>query len=961
VKSKNVKQKYKIILLNLFLLSVFSCTMNGENPFSTKKYLSIQYPPENALIRNSFTMNGRILTNKALESIEVTFTEIGKGSPKKYGPFPAVIDQTENKWSIDLNTIKNEAYPIPDGKYDVSVESVDINLSKSYLSTTYSIDNTPPVVVLTTPVSEDYDDPWEFSSNLLFAGSVYDANPSVALLFSFFDENGEPISDYRTEVDTEEWMLSIDKTDDLYKELVDSRAEYISFTVEAEDRAREYTEFSENATTKGNTSEGFYLAQDFDLEEKQERIVPARTLYAVLNDMPLRPSEMQFVREKEGLFSKKITTSEVNSHNLTRFTIRESGDVPFIQSLSLLPQQSEKVLLKNTVSAKESLFFEFCHGVKGSNFLEDMAYSLKRKEGEEWVSVLETGRKIQTVYSATSKIDIDSSSLVKSKNMIYVHEAPEVLGDYMLELFIRDTDGLYAQNALWYFTVVEPSPSLFVELKEIKSDASGTVSLVMVVNSFTNDENTFLNVKNFDGFFDSKLKDIRANKKSIVENDLFLLSWDLDIKAKVYDTNLSNLIFEVKNTEGKNNLYKNFSSVLTKDDILHEEDSIGHRGGEVESKKIDTIKPSFPVRQEASFLEEGGEEKIISYARPSLNLQAGDIPFDMHFDSRGEYFNLGYLHGKTIIPLEVNESVTDVFIKDRPQNSRESLDVSIVQVTEDIWQLVIIEPKTSMQGLVELVAVNKDGFEVNLRLKMLYDRDAPVVKADLLKNNFYNKKQALHISGFCIDHSQGFPQSGLDSIIEYTVLKGDYKTLLESDTLQSITSWEKAFVADPLRWDIFIEPSVFDDDGWYTIVVRGKDTSENYSLITETSLVPLYVDSHAPAIKILSEGSVSFDFEEELVVTEVLHDEFFILNLEGFIEEKTFEKNGLAYWAYEKYYISGDTMDESLEIVDLIQNTVGNYWVIEDTLKEKGRYKYVLTAKDLSGNSSSVVYSILLK
>jgi hypothetical protein len=205
--------------------------------------------------------------------------------------------------------------------------------------------------------------------------------------------------------------------------------------------------------------------------------------------MPLRFSEIQFAREKEGLFSKKITTSEVNSHNLTRFTIRESGDVPFIQSLSLLPQQSETSLLKNTVFAKESLFFEFFRGVKETNFLEDMAYSLKRKEGEEWISVLETGRKTQGLYSATSKIDIDSSTLIKSKNMIYVHEAPEVLGDYMLELFIRDTDGLYAQNALWYFTVVEPSPSLFVELKEIKSDASGTVSLAILVHSFTSDEN----------------------------------------------------------------------------------------------------------------------------------------------------------------------------------------------------------------------------------------------------------------------------------------------------------------------------------------------------------------------------------------------------------------------------------------------------------------------------------------
>ncbi|HOF12057.1 MAG TPA: hypothetical protein PK248_05000, partial [Treponemataceae bacterium] len=639
MKSKNVKQKYKIILLNLFLLSVFSCTMNGENPFSTKKYLSIQYPPENALIRNSFTMNGRILTNKALESIEVTFTEIGKGSPKKYGPFPAVIDQTENKWSIDLNTIKNEAYPIPDGKYDVSVESVDINLSKSRLSTTYTIDNTPPVVVLTTPVSEDYDDPWEFSSNLLFAGSVYDANPSVALLFSFFDENGESISDYRTEVDSEEWMLSIDKTDDLYKELAGSGAEYISFTVEAEDRAREYTEFSENATTKGNTSEGFYLAQDFAIEQKQEKIVPARSLYAVLNDMPLRFSEMQFARDKDVLFSKKRATSKNNFYDLARFTIKESQGEPFIQSLSLLPQQSETVLLKNTVFAKESLFFEFFRGVKETNFLEDMAYSLKRKEGEEWISVLETGRKTQGLYSATSKIDIDSSTLIKSKNLIYVHEAPEVLGDYMLELFIRDTDGLYAQNALWYFTVVEPSPSLFVELKEIKSDASGTVSLAILVHSFTSDENTLLSLKNFDGFFDPSFKDIKPNSKT-VENGVFLLSWDLVIKAQVDDRKLSNLIFEVKNTEGKNHLYKNFSSLWTKDKLLYEKDSVGYEKSGVVPQKTDKLKSSFLNQQEDPVVKDGMDEKAISYALPSVSLLTEAMRFDMHFDSKGEYYNL---------------------------------------------------------------------------------------------------------------------------------------------------------------------------------------------------------------------------------------------------------------------------------------------------------------------------------
>jgi hypothetical protein len=956
VKSKNVKQKYKIILLNLFLLSVFSCTMNGENPFSTKKYLSIQYPPENALIRNAFTMNGRILTNKTLDSIEVSFTEIGTASPKKYGPFSATIDQTENKWSIELNSLNDKTYPIPDGKYDVLVESFSSNLNKFRLSTTYTIDNTSPVVVLTTPVSEDYDIPWEFSSNLLFSGSVYDRNPSVTLLFSFFNENGELISTYSTEVDTEEWMLTIDRADDLYKKLVNSGAKYISFTLEAEDRAREYTGASEIVLATGNTSEGFYLAQDFVLEEKQEKVVPARSLYAALNDMSLRSSEMQFAREKTVLTSKKRSASKNNFQNLTRFTIKESRGEPFIQSLSLLPQQSETVLLKNTVFAKESLFFEFHRGVKEASFLEGMTYSLKRKEGEEWISVLETGRKTQGVYSATSKIDIDSSTLIKSKNIIYVHKAPEVLGDYKIEFFIRDSDGLYAQNDLWYFSVVEPSPTLFVELKEITSDENGTVSLVMLVNSFTKDENTLLSLKNFDGFFDLSFKDIKPNSKT-VENGLFLLSWDLVIKARTDDVNLSNLIFEVKNTEGKNHLYKDFSSVWTKDDVLYEENSTEQRGSEVESKKIDTTKPSFPARQEASFLE----EKAVSYARPSLNLQAGDIPFDMHFDSRGEYFNLGYLHGKTIIPLEVNESVTNVFIKDSLQNNRESLDVSIVQTTEDIWQLVIIEPKTSMQGLVELVAVNKDGFEVNLRLKIFYDRDAPVVKADLLKNSFYNKKQALHISGFTVELSQDFPQSDLDLSIEYAVIKGDYKELLESATLQSITSWEKVFITNPSRWNVFIEPSAYDGDGWYTIVFRGKDMTGNYSRITEASVVSLYVDSLAPAIKIRSNDSFSFNSEEDLVVTEVLDDGVFVLNLEGFIEEKTFEKNGLAYWAYEKKYTSNDTRLESVEIVDLIQYTVGNYWTIEDTLKEKGRYEYLFTAKDLAGNSSSLVYTVLLE
>lgn len=946
--------------MSLFFIA---CTMEGGNLFSAKKTLNIQYPPENAIIKDAFVMGGRILTDKSLEFIEVSFTEIGLLNPKTYGPYPASIDQTENKWVLDFQSLVGDPFLLPDGKYEVSLDSSDINQKRTRQTFIYYIDNSSPLLLLTSPISEDPLSPWEFNSRLIFSGFVSDKSPLKSLIFSFYNEEKELIFEHRETLSSEQWTLEVSKNDALYQSLKKSGSHVFYYTVEAEDAAREYKTAFLVSDSSGNKSDGFYRVQDFISENINEAGAFSRSLFAMLSGEVLTYDQARFFSTKDDLLLKKKITSQDFLENQTYFTVNFADYAPYIQSQSLF-LQGEKSRFKNIVSAQESLIFEFHKDHLGAALSEDMSYSLKRKEGEDWVAVFQTGEKMTTAteQSLKQKIDIAYSNLYFGDSLIYVQAAPEILGDYKLEFFVGDKNGISAQDTIWYFTVVEPSPSLFVEIKEINFDNQENKSVLFGISSISDAKDALLNVKSLAGEFDKKLTEIKAKSSKDLGNGLYALNWDvlLDSKDAVH---FSNLVFEVKSLGKQNRLYKDFSSLWSVDQRIS--------GGDVKadlSKTEEFAKDFESSIAMQEFVEETFKEKKTNsekqiFVKPIIGFGENDFDIELHYDYRGAYYNLGYINNQVFIPIVTNKVVKEIYINSETQTGK-SLDTNLVELEPGLWQLHFEDPQESVQEILELVAVSDENFTESLRIKVLFDKDKPFIKLEQLKNNFYNKEKPLFVSGVCIDFSPNqFKQNDMESIIEYAVKKNDLPAF-DAGILSQL-SWNALKVDNPMAWSFGIEPELFKEDGLYSVFVRAKDKSGNYSSLTDASVFSIYVDSQAPEIKINQNTNRQvYDFEDNGWLapanSKIVSETPYILNLEGTINEKTFFEHGIAYWAYEKEFLplSGQ---KTYETVELMEFTLGNRWEIEDILEQKGEYRYVITAIDLAGNISSVDYSLFIK
>lgn len=950
------------ILMSLFSIA---CTMEGGSLFSAKKHLTIQSPPENAIIKDTFVMNGRILTDKSIELIEVSFTEIGALSPKNYGPFSAVFDQTENKWVLDFESLETESFLLPDGKYEVSLESYDINQNKTRQTFIYYIDNSLPLLLLTSPVSEDQLSPWEFNSRLIFTGFLFDKSPFTTLIFSFYNEEKEFICEHREEFPSGQWTLEVGRNNALYQSLKNSGSQFFYYTVEAEDAAREYKSAFWAFDSMGNKSDGFYLMQDFVSENIHNASDFSRSLFSMLSEESLTYDEVSFFSTKDDLLSKKRIHSLDELENQRYFKLNFGDYAPYIISQRLI-LQTEDSAFKNIVSAQESLLFEFHNDNLGAVLSEDMSYSLKRKEGEDWVPVFQTGEKmISTIeQSLNQKIDVDYTKLHFGENLIYVHDAPEVLGDYKLEFFLQDTSGISARDTVWYFTVVEPSPSLYIEIKEINFENQEIESILIGLSSISDAKDTVLTVKNLAGVFDEMLIEQKAKDFTSLGNGLYSLNWDILLHNIRGASSFSNLIFEVKSLGKQNRLYKDFSSIWFDDQNISSEDEWADLSeiGEF-TKNFDS---SMDIQEfiQMSFEEmiKLQEEKVL--LKPSIKLGENNFDIEIHYDYKGSYFNLAYVDSQIEIPFITNEAVKEVYINHDTQIGK-SLGTNLVELEPGLWQLSFEEPQESVQEILELVAVNNENLSASLRIKVIFDKDAPFVKIESLKNNFYNKEKPLYISGLCLDFTAGrFQQSGIEPIIEYAVFKND--EFEDEEDIENLLNWDLLEIENPLAWDFDIDPELFEEDGLYSVCVRVKDKSGNYSSLTDASVISIYVDSQAPVITIdkNDDEQVSDDLKEdekappasEKIVFESPH----VLTLEGTIDEKSFLENGLAYWALEKVFspISGTKVYEKIEMMEF---TFGNHWGFEDILEQKGQYFYRITAIDLAGNEGSADYSLFVK
>ncbi|MCI5607164.1 MAG: Ig-like domain-containing protein [Spirochaetia bacterium] len=141
----NYFKKFNLILcLSLTGLFTFSCRIGlGASVDTEPPKISIESPAASAVIRDSFALKGNVSDDKGIKSIEAVFTSTdSKGYSRTF-----TGDVTDESWKCIISDM-------PDGSFEVTVTATDHSNHTTTASRQFTIDNTPPLVVLQRPSSK---------------------------------------------------------------------------------------------------------------------------------------------------------------------------------------------------------------------------------------------------------------------------------------------------------------------------------------------------------------------------------------------------------------------------------------------------------------------------------------------------------------------------------------------------------------------------------------------------------------------------------------------------------------------------------------------------------------------------------------------------------------------------------------------------------------------------------------
>ncbi|MGI5105761.1 hypothetical protein H0R94_01800 [Treponema socranskii] len=160
------------------ILTVLSCEVGlGASVDTVPPSNAITYPPKNAVVRSTFVIAGTCSDDTSVGSVTVSITNTD--TKTAYGPFQADLAEDKKSWSIRLNKEKRDVpnhpyagWDFPDGKYSVTAYATDASGRNSDITANaFTIDNTPPVLILTSPSSSGTLTPDKFGRTISITGT----------------------------------------------------------------------------------------------------------------------------------------------------------------------------------------------------------------------------------------------------------------------------------------------------------------------------------------------------------------------------------------------------------------------------------------------------------------------------------------------------------------------------------------------------------------------------------------------------------------------------------------------------------------------------------------------------------------------------------------------------------------------------------------------------------------------
>ncbi|MDE6351107.1 MAG: Ig-like domain repeat protein, partial [Treponemataceae bacterium] len=327
--------------------------------------IDILYPPASAIVRDSFVFAGICDDDVGVSAITVTITNV---DTKQTYPSDAVaIDAKEKKWNVTINKYDETTggWPLPDGKYEISVVAHDdAGRTSGTTQRTFEIDNTPPLVILRSPATTNLESPTAYGTTFKITGTIADLHTISKMALTIADEGGticastdsDPfiIEDVPTAGGTDVTVLQFGASDErglryknIYGEKKDGGTKKYRCAVTIADNAKRYQDPDENledetlvAAKEGNGTSVVYLHDDVykDLmSESSGKGLSAAELMQILNGTYTKLEDGEQEEIRAFLREKAIATTLAKAERSAETASADGGDEKSFLAFSLNP------------------------------------------------------------------------------------------------------------------------------------------------------------------------------------------------------------------------------------------------------------------------------------------------------------------------------------------------------------------------------------------------------------------------------------------------------------------------------------------------------------------------------------------------------------------------------------------------------------------------------------------------
>ena len=195
------------IMLCALVCAAGSCKVGlGDSVDTEAPSVKIVYPDPNtnAIIRDTFILYGDCDDDKQITAVKVTLVNTDTGETVLRDE-PATVDSLSKHWRIDLNKYSPEnryaGWQLADGKYTATARAYDgshdsSSDEKSSASSSFEIDNTPPVFVIKNPgvVKSGTSSPSAYGSIFTIEGTIAELHSVSSMDVTIYDESGSIVS-----------------------------------------------------------------------------------------------------------------------------------------------------------------------------------------------------------------------------------------------------------------------------------------------------------------------------------------------------------------------------------------------------------------------------------------------------------------------------------------------------------------------------------------------------------------------------------------------------------------------------------------------------------------------------------------------------------------------------------------------------------------------------------------------